>query len=300
MPRRPRLLLSHAIYHVMTRGNRRVTIFEDDEDRRQFLTILSEVADRYDIQCYAYCLMGTHYHLVIVTPRGNLSDVMRHLNGVFAQATNRRHRRTGHLFEGRFRAFVIQRESYLRRAVRYVVLNPVRARLVPDAAAWPWSSYQPTVGLVAAPDFLNLDWMREVLGGTSRSDAQSRFAQYVSDPVQRSTPINVNAPVFGSEAFQAKVLVSAKRDPTHVPRRWRQVERPALAQLLENCQTSRVQRNDAIWQAHVTHGYHLSEIARVLQLHPSTTSHIVRRRQGREAGRQPSGRETESIRGTQD
>lgn len=95
--------------------------------------------------------MPNHYHLVLDTPRGNLSDSMRHIYGVYTQTSNRLHQRTGHVFEGRFKSFVVQRESYLRPVVRYVVLNPVRARLVADVAAWRWSSYRATAPLETAP-----------------------------------------------------------------------------------------------------------------------------------------------------
>ena len=121
--------------------------------------------------CDGACLMGNHYHVVGDTPRGNLSDVMRFLNGCYARASNRRHGRTGHLFEGRFRSLVIQRESYLKRVVRYVVLNPVRAHLVTDAAAWPWSTYCATAGLQAPPDWLSVDWLDWAFAAGTRAEA---------------------------------------------------------------------------------------------------------------------------------
>jgi REP element-mobilizing transposase RayT len=278
MPRRPRLLFPEAIYHVMTRGNRRAIIFEDDHDRERFLHILAETAERYGVRCYAYCLMGTHYHLVLITPRGNLSEVMQHLNGTYARWSNRRHQRGGHVFESRFRAFVIQRESYLRRVARYVVLNPVRAHLVLEPAEWVWSSYRAMIGLTTPPQFLSLDWMTDAFGGSDLTQGQQQFARYVSDPVRRSPPIDMNAPVVGSGAFQAAVLARATRDALAIPRRWRLAQRPSLDQLFENCHNSLSQRNEAIWSAHATHGYRLSEIARALHLHPSTASYIVRRR----------------------
>ena len=133
MARRPRIQFPGAIYHVMSRGNRKSPIFADDDDRHQFIARLAEATVRYGIRCYALCLMNNHYHIVCDSPRGNLSDPMRYLNGVYTQDSNRRHQRTGHVFEGRFRSIVVQRESYLRRVVRYVVVNPVRAGIVADA-----------------------------------------------------------------------------------------------------------------------------------------------------------------------
>src|SRR5262245_51693176 len=144
MSRRPRLQFPGAIYHVMSRGNRKLRIFDDDDERRVFMTTVDRAVWQYGVRVFAWCLMPNHYHLVLETPRGNLSDAMRHINGVYTQATNRLHQRTGHVFEGRFKSFVVQRESYLRRVARYVVLNPVRAHLVSDVADWTWSSYRAT------------------------------------------------------------------------------------------------------------------------------------------------------------
>jgi putative transposase len=154
MARRPRLQYPGAIYHAMSRGNRKLPIFEDDCDRECLLEILSYTAKRYGIRCYALCFMSNHYHLVFDTPRGNLSDAMRQVNGLYTQAYNRRHRVTGHLFQGRFRSIVVQGTLYLRRVARYVVLNPTRARLVASASDWRWSSHRATLGLDPVPSFL--------------------------------------------------------------------------------------------------------------------------------------------------
>ena len=151
MSRRSRLQFAGAVYHVMARGNRKSTIFHDDEDRRQFVQLVGRAARSYDLRIMATCLMGNHYHFIVETPARNLSDAMHFINGVFAQRSNRRHGQTGHVFEGRFRSLIIQQESYLMRAARYVVRNPVRAGLVTDAGAWPWSSYGATAGLERAP-----------------------------------------------------------------------------------------------------------------------------------------------------
>jgi REP element-mobilizing transposase RayT len=103
MARPLRIEFSGALYHVTSRGDRREPIYEDDEDRLMFLGVLEEVVSRFNWVCHAYCLMTNHYHLVVETPDGNLSKGMRQLNGMFTQATNRRHGRTGHLFQGRFK-----------------------------------------------------------------------------------------------------------------------------------------------------------------------------------------------------
>ena len=145
MARPLRIEFADAFYHITSRGDRREAIYEDDEDRKAFLNILAEVVARYNWICHAFCLMTNHYHLLIETVDGNLSQGMRQLNGVYTQASNRRHRRVGHLFQGRFKGILVDKEAYLLELSRYVVLNPVRAGMVESPEQWPWSSYRAMV-----------------------------------------------------------------------------------------------------------------------------------------------------------
>ena len=188
----------------MARGNRKAPIFEDAEDCRQFLDLLSRMAARYRFRVYAACLMVNHYHIVGETPLGNVAHGMRFLNGS-AQASNRRHRRTGHVFEARYRSLVVQRESYLKRAVRYVVLNPVRARLVTAAAAWPWTTYRATAGLETPPEWLSLDWLEWAFRADSRLEATRRYQQYVEQPAPARAAINTRAFALGGRAFRERM-----------------------------------------------------------------------------------------------
>ncbi|MEJ2696952.1 MAG: transposase [Candidatus Sulfobium sp.] len=144
MARPLRIEYDGALYHVTSRGNERKRIFRDDEDRAAFLDTLLKVNERYNWMCHAYCLMNNHYHLIIETPDGNLSQGMRQLNGVYTQLFNRRHHRVGHLFQGRFKTILIEKEGYLLEVSRYVVLNPVRAKAVERPEHWKWSSYRGT------------------------------------------------------------------------------------------------------------------------------------------------------------
>lgn len=141
MARPLRLEYPGAVYHVTSRGNRRELIYEDRKDQEGFLDVFANVCLRHDWRCFAYCLMGNHYHLVLETAKANLSRGMRQLNGVYSQRFNRRHRRVGHVFQGRYTARLVQKESYLIELVRYVSLNSVRAGLVDEPASWHWSSY---------------------------------------------------------------------------------------------------------------------------------------------------------------
>ena len=157
MSRPLRIEFPDALYHVTARGDRREDIYEDDQDRQAFLLILERVITQLNWTCYAWCLMDNHYHLLIQTPDGNLSKGMRQLNGVYTQASNRRHRRVGHLFQGRFKAILVDSDAYLLELARYVVLNPVRAGRVKKPADWTWSSYRASVGLEPAAPWLAVD-----------------------------------------------------------------------------------------------------------------------------------------------
>jgi REP element-mobilizing transposase RayT len=140
MPRRPRNVLPDGAYHITARGVARTPIFVDDDDREVFLTLLLSTIQRHAWTCHAFCLMTNHYHLIVETLRGRLSRGMHRLNGCYAQAFNERHNRVGHLFQGRYSAYVIEGEDYLTRSCRYVVENPVRAGLCAAPRDWPWSS----------------------------------------------------------------------------------------------------------------------------------------------------------------
>ena len=130
--------------------------------------------DRFDAQVLAYCQMGNHFHLVLHTRRANLSRLMRHLNGVYTQAFNRRHGLSGHLFQGRFKAILVDRDAYLLALCRYVERNPVAAGLVAQADQWPWSSCRAHVGLAATPPWLDSDGLHGYLLGRPVDRARDR------------------------------------------------------------------------------------------------------------------------------
>jgi len=202
MSRPLRIELAGELYHVTSRGDRREAIYHDDQDRTVWLTVLGEVCRRFNWRCHAYCEMTNHYHFVVETPDANLSKGMRQLNGVYTQTTNRRHSLVGHLFQGRFKAILVEREAYLLELARYVVLNPVRAGIVREAGEWLWSSYRAMLGQASAPAWLETDWL---LGqfGQERSRAQAGYAAFVRQGVGRpSVWEGLRDQVFlGSEAF---------------------------------------------------------------------------------------------------
>lgn len=279
MARPRRIQFPGGTYHVMARGNRKAPIFDDDDDRTVFVDLLGQTVDRHGLSIYAACLMGNHYHVVGATPQGNLSEAMRFLNGVYAQASNRRHGRTGHVFEGRFRSLVVQRQSYLKRVARYVVLNPVRARLVSAPDAWAWSTYRATAGLDQVPAWLCLDWLEWAFDAATRAEAAVRYRDYVNEPPTRKHQIDTNALALGSDAFRNEVTAMARdlRPDRPLPRGARREIRPALAHLLSGLDPRSQGFGHAVWTAHVTHGYRQGEIARQAGIDPSTVSRVLRR-----------------------
>ncbi|HYV43133.1 MAG TPA: transposase [Thermoanaerobaculia bacterium] len=179
MARPLRLEYSGAVYHVMARGHERSAVFRDDGHREKFRGLLGSVSRDEGWEIHGYCLMGNHYHLLVETPLGKLSRGIKAVNGRYAQWFNRRHGRRGHFWEARFRSVLVQKESHLLELHRYIVLNPVRARLVERARDWRWSSYRATAGLEAAPDWLAVDWTLSQFA-RGRSTARGAFRRFVA------------------------------------------------------------------------------------------------------------------------
>jgi REP element-mobilizing transposase RayT len=270
MARPLRVEFAGAVYHVTARGNTQQPIWLDDADRRLFLKTLAEVVDRYAWLCHAYCLMPNHYHLLVETPRANLSLGARHLNGVYAQAFNRRHARVGHLFQGRYQGILVQREAHLLEVCRYVVLNPVRANLCTRPEDWPWSSFGATAGYLPAPGFLTVEW---ILGqfGEDRLRARKRYRAFVSEPASVGPSSTPQGGLYLGDDDFVRRHAPAGEECREIPRVQRQPLRPALEELLRD------DRAGAIAAAHREYGYRLCEIAGYLGVHPATVGRRLRR-----------------------
>lgn len=277
MARPLRIEFPGALYHVTSRVNARQRVFRDDEDRETFLATLAWVAARFGWRCHAYCLMNNHVHLLIETPQPNLSRGMRQLNGVYTQRFNRRHRKVGHLFQGRFKAILVEKEGYLLELARYIVLNPVRAKRVKTPERYPWSSYRAMVGLAPVPPALATDWILNQFADT-RATARRRYAQFVHDGIGVLGPWEeVKGQVLlGSEAFIERLTPLLQECSTaEVSKRQRLVHRPSLKTLLAGVD-SKTARNIAMAQAYLKHGYTLSEISRAVGLHYATISRLIK------------------------
>ena len=281
MARPSRCTFAGATYHVMNRGNRRAPIFEDDHDRQRFLQLLVAASAEYGVVILLLCLMGNHFHLVVRTPNANISEFMDKLEGLFAQYSNWRHRRVGHLFQGRFRGIVIENDVHLLTAVCYVVMNPVAAGLVTRLDEWKWSSYAAVAGLAPAPDYLTLGWLDILFPSDSRAESQRRFRELLNEDYPVASYLNESvhdvSPDSVRRVMQSYTGNQSYRGP--VPREYRSALRPSLEELFPRAM-SLADRNAAIDDAHVKYGYTLAEIAKALCLHPTSVSRIFRARRG--------------------
>lgn len=269
-----RIQFPGATYHVMSRGNRRGRIFEDDKDRRRFLSILADALERFGVECPSHCLMGNHYHFIAHTPRGNIARFMAVVNGRYTKYVNRRHKWTGHLLEGPYKALVIGDTCYLRTAMAYVARNPVDAGLVARAELWKWSSYAGMIGRCQPEAFTSAAWLQRAFPSSSLEESRQRFAELVLN-FPGELIFDHRDVVFGDPELRSDVreLIGRTMYLSDVPRTYRALARPELSQLLA-CVT-RSERVTAIRRAHVVYGYLLSEIARCLQLHPTTISRLL-------------------------
>ncbi|MCE1182630.1 MAG: transposase [Rhodocyclales bacterium] len=276
MTRPLRIELSGGLYHVTSRGDRREAIYFSDADRDTWLELLGQVCARFNWVCHAYCQMTNHYHLVIETPEGNLAQGMRQLNGVYTQYINRTHGRVGHVFQGRYKAVLVEKESYLLELARYVVLNPVRAGMVSEVGDWPWSSYPAMLGEFAPPAWLQTGWL---LGqfGRQRWRATARYTDFVRAGVGLpSIWDNLYGQIFlGSEDFilRAQSAIAADASLAEIPRAQKRAPAKPLADYLA---TYADDPRRGMAQAYLSGDYTLKAIAEAYQVHYATVSRAVK------------------------
>ena len=286
MSRPLRIEFPGAVYHVTSRGDRREPIYRDDADRLAQLDVLAQAMDRFDAQVLAYCQMGNHFHLVLHTRAANLSRLMRHLNGVYTQAFNRRHSLVGHLFQGRFKAILVDRDSYLLALCRYVERNPVAVGLVARPGDWTWSSCQAHLGQVPAPAWLDtLGLHGYLLGRPAVTDADFRLAALryaeladaANDDDASFWQQAVRAQVFlGDEAFvrqmQAQAL-SERQSAKGIPRVQRLLP-STWPQCLAACDGD---RNRAISMGYRQGGFTMPELALLTNLSVTQVGRLIAR-----------------------
>jgi putative transposase len=279
MARPLRIEYAGAVYHITSRGNERKPVFKGDQDRINFLNTLQHVNKRCNWICHAYCLMDNHYHLLIETPEGNLSAGMRQLNGVYTQLFNKLHGRAGHLFQGRYKSIVIQKDSHLLEVCRYVVLNPVRAKMAEKPEAWKWSSYRATAGREISHPCLTVDWMLGQFSGKRRT-AEQEYSQFVQWGINEETiwtEVRGQA-LLGEDEFADSLVAHLRKhkDVPEIPKSQRYVNRPLLGKIFtEQVIRDKQERDRNIVEAVEKHLYSQREIADHLGLHYTSVSRII-------------------------
>ena len=276
MARPLRLEYPGAVYHVTSRGNHRQITFPDDEHRTAFLGIMTTALRRFNMICHAYCLMDNHYHLLIETPEGNLSQGMRQVNGVYTQYFNRKGNKSGHLFHGRYKAILIEKDAHLLEVVRYVLLNPVRAGMVSEVGDYAWSSYRGMCGLEQPHPCLSTAWVNDMFGTGRRGTAG--LQQFVADGLGEESPwTKVTAQVIlGSASFCSSLepVLKGQGDLHEVPAVQRLLGRPSLDMHFK--EMTRRDRNRLIRSAVEEWGYAQNQVSEFLGLHYSSVSRILK------------------------
>jgi len=269
-----------AVYHITARGNDRQNIYYDEKDNLRFLKLLGQTVQQYRWLCHGYCLMTNHYHLLIETPDPNLARGMKRLNSGYCITFNKRHRRVGHVLQGRYDSVVVQKEEYLLELCRYIVLNPVRAHMVEGPEDWKWSSYLATACRTQAPSFLTTEWVLSHFG-KKRKMATENYIKFVYDGIDKEGPWHqIEGGIYlGDAQFIQEVEILTDRNiiSREVPLIQRKASRPALEVLFdETTRKSKDKRNLRIVQAFQEHLYTQREIGACLNLHPAYLSRLIR------------------------
>ncbi len=223
MARPLRITFPGAFYHVTSRGNERKAVFKSKRDREKFLEYLESATQRYNALIHTYCLMNTHYHLLVETPSGNLPQIMRHINGAYTTYFNVKRDRSGHLFQGRYKAILVDIDEYAKELSRYIHLNPVRAKIVETPEDYEWSSYKFYIGRQKAANWLYRDF---ILGyfGKKLSSAQTGYQKFVNALAHQDydSPLDqvVSSTLLGSADFIAFIkdnFLSVKKPDKELP-----------------------------------------------------------------------------------
>ncbi len=215
MSRPLRILYAGAFYHVTARGNEKKAIFKNERDRERFLLYAEAAVQRYGAVIHAYCLMDNHYHLLIQTPLANLSEIMQYINGSYTTYINTMRQRVGHLFQGRYKAILIDADTYAQELSRYIHLNPIRVGMVDKPEDYPWSSYQYYSGKKKAPRWLTMDFILGYFDERIKV-GQRKYVEFVEAMIgQRyESPLKaaVASSILGGEDFINRIKAKYLRD----------------------------------------------------------------------------------------
>ncbi len=287
MSRPLRIQYPGAFYHVTSRGNERKDIFKSHKDREKFLAYLESAVTRYGAVIHAYCLMNNHYHLLLETPVGNLSQIMRHINGAYTTYFNVKRKRVGHLLQGRYKAILVEADEYAAELSRYLHLNPVRAGMSSRPEDFQWSSYRSYIGLTKAPDWLKESFILGYFCGTS-SEARNSYRKFTEDLLtsEYQSPLKdvIASTILGRTEFVTDVLeqnLGATKDERNVPSLKELAYRPSLNEIIikirEGSVNEKQLRNVRIYCCQKFSGAKLKDIGEYFGISDAAVSQTSRR-----------------------
>ncbi len=287
MARSLRIEFSGAHYHITSRGNERKYIYRTNKDREKFLSYLKSAHLKYGAVIHAFCLMNNHYHIFMETPRGNLSQIMLHINGAYTNYFNFRHKRRGHLFQGRYKAILVEADSYAAELSRYIHLNPVRASMVNRPDQFKWSSYQHYVGKKKRPDWMTVDF---ILGyfDVESAQAQRKYQDFVNSRinVQYESPLErtVASTILGSDSFIEQIkdkYIDRNKKDRSVPAVKELIDNPEIQEIYNEvevlCNDKSLSRNMTIYLLHTFTDMRLKEIGSFFKIGDTGVSAASRR-----------------------
>jgi REP element-mobilizing transposase RayT len=271
MSRPLRIEYPGAVYEITVRGNAGMDIFKQDDDRLLFLQNFGRVCKRFGWKCYAYCLLNSEYQLLIETPKPNLSQGMREVNGVFTQAINRKYQQRGHIFEGRFQSIVVDKKTYLAEIHRKLALMPVYKQFVDSPLEWNWSHYRGIMGKDWAPSWLSWKPFLKTFSDNT-GEARRQYAEFVAkqQSQQQSFPIKARI-ILGSESFIEKVQ---NKVPQQILSE-KSLKQQNLNKSLTEFQLRYKTRNEAIREAYNSGDFTLKQIGEHFKLHYTSVSRIA-------------------------
>ena len=284
MARPLRITYPGAFYHVTSRGNEQRDVFKSNRDREKFLSYLESSTVRYGAVIHAYCLMSNHYHLLLETPQGNLSQIMRHINGAYTTYFNIKRKRTGHLFQGRYKAILVEADTYAQELSRYLHLNPVRAAMVAQPEEHPWSSYRYYIGTTTPPTWLNTGF---ILGYFD--NCRDNYRLFVKERIDKTyeSPLKetVASTILGSTAFIAKTTkdhIPGDRAADGIPALHQLKSRPSPDKIMQGARNiavgdDKLARQLGIYLCHQHSGLRLKEIGKLFGMRESALCEASRR-----------------------
>lgn len=287
MGRPLRIEYPDAYYHVTARGNERKDIFKNDLDREKFFSYLDTAFMRYGAVIHAYCLMNNHYHLLIETPDGNLSQIMRHINGAYTNYYNAKRKRAGHLFQGRYKAILINADEYAGELSRYIHLNPVRAGMVSNPEEYRWSSYMAYIGKEKKPKWLRTEFILNYFGRETR-EAQQKYKDFVNSMIDKEhkSPLKeaVASTILGGADFVEEIkrrYLEGKEADRNLPA-LTELRKVSLREIMKEADTvfgggTVLSRKAALYLSHRHSGRTLKEIGTYFKIGESAVSQSSRR-----------------------